>query len=154
MSRGTYSGTVMSEHVLVPYDGSPLAGQALERAVTAPDTRVTLCHVISQFGVVDDDEGVASPSDAEPWYERAEAAAQRLLADAVTTAADLTPGCPVETIVEVGPPATELLAYVADHDVDHVILGAHAEAGGSEAGLGSVAERVAREATVPVTIVR
>jgi nucleotide-binding universal stress UspA family protein len=144
----------MTEQVLVPYDGSPLAKQALERAVATPDADVTLLHVIAQFGVV---EGGAAESESEPesapWYDRAHGEAERLLEDAVE-ALDPDGRGRVATAIEVGPAAPEVLAYVDEHGVDHVVMGCHGKAGVSGEGLGSVADRLVREASVPVTVVR
>jgi nucleotide-binding universal stress UspA family protein len=72
----------------------------------------------------------------------------------VELAADLDPGREVETAIEVGSPARTILAYVDDHDVDHVVMGSHGRSGVSRLVFGSVAEQVMRQSPVAVTVVR
>ena len=89
---------------------------------------------------------------AEAWTERMDEAAAEICADAEARAAEHD--CDVSTAVETGSPAREILAFVADHDVDHVVMGSHGRSGVSRLVLGSVAEQVMRQSPVPVTIVR
>lgn len=142
----------MDQHILVPFDGSPLAERALERAVTMhPDLTVTVLYVIDPIRVVYEAEskGLAS---ARGWHDRMEAVAEETCAAAASLAAEH--GCAVETAVETGSPAREILAFVEANEVDHVIMGSHGRSGVSRLVLGSVAEQVMRQAPVPVTIVR
>jgi len=96
--------------------------------------------------------GILEP-DAERERE-AQARAERLV-DAArdrATAADRA----VETTTDTGDPAETILALVADHDVDHVVMGGH---GGKKRGiadrlLGTVATAVVSGADVTVTVVR
>lgn len=57
-------------------------------------------------------------------------------------------------VTEFGRPARTIVEYVEDHDVDHVVVGSHGRSGLSRTLLGSVAERVVRRSSVPVTVVR
>jgi len=142
----------MDEHILVPFDGSPLAERALERAITMhPEARVTVLHVIDPIGVVYEAEskGLAA---AREWEGRMEARGEETCAAAAALAADH--GCDIETAVETGSPAREILDFVDTHDVDHVIMGSHGRSGVPRLVLGSVAEQVMRQSPVPVTIVR
>ncbi len=142
----------MTERLLVPFDGSPLAERALEHvAETYPDAHVTLLYVVDPVGVVYEAEAGGLPA-AETWHERATDEAEETLADAAATLADA--GCEVETAVETGRPSREILAYIADHDVDHVVMGSHGRSGVSRLLLGSTTERVSRRSPVPVTIIR
>jgi len=144
----------MAEHVLVPFDGSPLSRAALERAVTRqPDARVTVLHVVDPVGVVYEAE-TAGVSDAKRWVDRARVDAEDLLGEAEELADELDPDREVETAVEVGSPARTILDYVDEHDVDHVVMGSHGRSGVPRLVFGSVAERVMRQSPVPVTIVR
>ena len=144
----------MTEHVLVPFDGSPLSREALERVVTKqPDARVTVLHVVDPVGVIYEAE-TAGVSDAKTWVDRANADAEELLAEAVALVTELDPAREVETAVEFGSPARTILDHVDEHDVDHVVMGSHGRSGVPRLVFGSVAERVMRQSTVPVTIVR
>lgn len=144
----------MSEsEVLVPLDGSPLADEALRKALALFDGPVTVLNVVTPLdegmiegGVLDGGDG-AREADA---MERADALVRR----ATETAA--SEGRTVETVVETGEPAETILAHVDEHDVDHVVMGGHGgpDAGLAERLLGTVASKVVTEAPVSVTVVR
>ncbi len=59
-----------------------------------------------------------------------------------------------ETMLRVGHPAAEIIAAVNETDADLVVMATHGRTGVSHLVLGSVAERVVREAPCPVLIVR
>ena len=142
----------MGERILVPFDGSPLAERALDRAVTMhPGAEITVLHVIDPIRVVyvAESEGLAS---AETWHERMTERARELCADAEALAAEH--GCEVTTAIETGSPAREILDYVDEHGIEHVVMGSHGRSGVSRLVLGSVAEQVMRQSPVAVTIVR
>ena len=139
-------------HVLVPLDGSPLADDALEHALETFDCRVTVLNVVAPLDTAMSEGGVLEPGEAR--REEASERADRLVARAREQAAavDRT----VETAVETGDPADTILAYVDDHDVDHVVMGGHGGSRGELARrlLGTVATAVVGEAPVTVTVVR
>ena len=142
----------MGERILVPFDGSPLSERALERAVTThPGSEITVLHVVDPIRVVYAAESEGLPA-VETWHERMWERASDLCADAERRAADHD--CEVSTAIETGSPAREILAYVEDHGIEHVIMGSHGRSGVSRLVLGSVAEQVMRQSPVPVTIVR
>ncbi len=60
---------------------------------------------------------------------------------------------PVRTVVDVGAAAATIVDVARQHSVDQIVLGSHARHGIARMVLGSVAERVARTANCPVTIV-
>ena len=139
------------------FDGSPLAERALRHALAiAPDARITVLDVIDLF---EPDPGPPTgESDYEPlmgseaWYHRAEEASERRLAEARTIAEDADRS--VTTVAEIGGPERVIVDYAEEEPVDHVVLGAHGRPDADRPVFGSVAETVARRATVPVTIVR
>ena len=139
-------------HVLVPLDGSPLADDALARALAVFDCPVTVLNVVTPA-----DAGMIEGGVLEPGEERRESAherAERIIARASAEAEAVDR--PVETAVETGDPAETILAYVDEHDVDHVVMGGH---GGERSGvagrlLGTVATSVVSDAPVTVTVVR
>lgn len=139
-------------HVLVPLDGSPLADEAFEQALELFDCRVTVLNVVTPIDATMSEGGVLAP-DAdrrENARQRADRVVERARERA--SAVDRT----VETAVETGDPAEVILAYVAEHDVDHVVMGGH---GGNRSDiarrlLGTVATSVVGEASVTVTVVR
>jgi len=139
-------------HVLVPLDGSPLADEALEQALDLFDCRVTALNVVTPIDESMSEGGILDPG--EDRRENARERADRLVERARRRAADADRT--VETAVVTGDPAEAILEYVADEDVDHVVMGGH---GGERSGLarrvlGTVSTRVVGEAPVTVTVVR
>ena len=142
----------MPRAILVPYDGSPQAADALEHALREyPGADVTVLHVIDPT-----DTGYSGgpmlPDFSEQWYESAKEAAEEIFAEAQERAADHKGA--LHTARELGRPAREIINYADDADVDHIVIGSHGRAGVTRIVLGSVAEDVARRAPIPVTIVR
>mgnify|MGYP002762670226 FL=1 len=142
----------MTSHVLVPLDGSPLADDALVEALDLFDCRVTVLNVVTPIDATMSEGGIleADKDRRESARDRAERVVERARTQA--TAADRT----VELAVESGDPADTILAYVDEHDVDHVVLGGH---GGERSDiarrlLGTVATKVVGEVPVTVTVVR
>ena len=141
----------MNGPVLVPIDGSPAAGQALEHAYTQfPDADLILLYVMNPMidysrrrsfpGYTSDDE---YSSERERGEAILEAANERVPADVA-----------VETGLEAGDPARAIVAYADENEVSHVVIGSHGREGVARYLLGSVAETVVRRAAVPVTVVR
>ena len=142
----------MTSHVLVPLDGSPLADEALAQALDRFECRVTVLNVVTPVDATMSEGGILEPGEDrfEAARNRADRAVERARARAA--AVDRT----VETAVESGDPAETILAYVDEHDVDHVVMGGH---GGERSDiarrlLGTVATKVVGEAPVSVTVVR
>ncbi len=63
-------------------------------------------------------------------------------------------GEPVRSQVRFGDPAAEIVRFARDAEVDLVVLGSHGSAGFRAGVLGSVAERVVRDAPCPVLVIR
>jgi nucleotide-binding universal stress UspA family protein len=63
-------------------------------------------------------------------------------------------GLTVVTEIVEGNPYKEILEYVAEHDIDMIIMGTHGRSGLDRVVMGSVAERVVRRSPVPVLTVR
>lgn len=145
----------MTEHVLIPIDGSKPSWVALDHAIeTHAGARLSVLHVVDPAaGTYAGVEGGYYDPDA---FERARERGERLCAEARNRveAADTLETTVVDTAVETGKPARTIVEYAADQGVDHVVMGSHGRSGVSRILLGSVAETVARRAPVPVTIVR
>lgn len=142
----------MGDRVLVPIDGSEQSWHALEYVLEErPDDEIVALHVINPM------EGVYA-TDAmggdywTGWYDSAEERAGDLFEEAEERAGDRRDD--LTTVKETGPPAQTIVDYAEAHDVDHIVIGSHGRSGVSRVLLGSVAESVARRATVPVTIIR
>lgn len=139
-------------HVLVPLDGSPLSDEALVHALAVFDCPVTVLNIVTPLDASMSEGGVLEPDETRQASARKRA--DRLIERAETQAA--TRDRTIETAVETGDPAEAILAYVDDHDVDHVVMGGH---GGERSELtrrllGTVATAVVGKSPVSVTVVR
>jgi nucleotide-binding universal stress UspA family protein len=139
-------------HVLVPLDGSPLADDALEHALETYDCRVTVLNVVTPL-----DSSMSEGGVLEGVGDREDAARERaadLVSDAKRRGEEA--GRNIDTVVETGDPAETIVAFVDEHDVDHVVMGGHGGTRNELASrlLGTVATAVVGEAPVSVTVVR
>ncbi|MHB9287124.1 universal stress protein [Halobacteriales archaeon Cl-PHB] len=142
----------MTERVLVPYDGSPLSQRALERAVTKhPTDETTVLYVIDPVLAVYEAEAKGLGA-AEDWHQRMTERSEEICTEASDLAGEHD--CEIRTAVETGKPGREILRYVDDHGIDHVVMGSHGRSGLSRLLLGSVTEQVVRQSPIPVTVVR
>jgi len=142
----------MGKRILVPVDSSEQAHEACEFVVREfPDATMVLLHVINPA-----EAGYSAqasiPSFSEEWYEREQANAAALFDELVTETA--AHDIEVERVVEVGRPTNAIVDYADDHDIDQIVMGSHGRSGVSRILLGSVAETVVRQASVPVTVAR
>ncbi|MGQ3411179.1 universal stress protein [Natrinema versiforme] len=137
-------------HLLVALDDSEPGWAALEFACTEHvDDDITVVHAVDP---TNSSYGEVAHLGPDVLLERQQEAARELLASAEDRAAD--EGCSLETETVIGQPADAIVDYAATNDVDRIIVGSHGRTGFSRVLLGSVAERIARQAPVPVTIVR
>ncbi len=140
------------DHVLVPLDGSPLADDALTHALAVFDCRVTVLNVVTPLDADMAEGGLLEADDERKVTARERA--ERLVERARDEAA--AGGQTIETAIETGDPADAIVAYVKEHDVDHVVMGGH---GGERGGiarrlLGTVVTAVLGSVDVTVTVVR
>ena len=89
---------------------------------------------------------------ASTWYDRMKEWADEICADATEQATDYD--CEITTATEISRPARAILEYADEHDIKHIVIGSHGREGVSRLVLGSIAERVMRQAPILVTIVR
>lgn len=142
----------MTQHVLVPVDGSSHSERAFEYALEEfPEATLTIIHVVQSDMTAYGGDG-AIPIADEDLKEQQREQAEEMLAEYRERATDA--GVDVETIVEMGSPARQIVAYAEEHDADHVVIGSRGRSGVGRVLLGSVAESVTRRAPVPVTVVR
>ncbi|WP_380677473.1 universal stress protein [Salinigranum sp. GCM10025319] len=138
-------------NVLVPFDGSKLAVEALRFAYERfPEAETTALFVVDT-SVTYQPEKYLGVKLGE-IYEQREAEGEAILEEAEALAAEYD--APLTTAIEQGRPWQEILDYVDDHDVDHVVLGSHSRDLLERFFVGSVAERVVDRIPVPVTLIR
>jgi nucleotide-binding universal stress UspA family protein len=133
-------------NILVALDGSPDADAALRHAVTLArdqNARLTLLSVVPRTPVPTG-AGVAPPPDLTEVHDELLREALKVVPDDVG----------VTTKLEHGDPAAAILARVDEAPCDLVVMGSHGHSRVHRALLGSVSERVLRDATVPVLLMR
>ena len=136
--------------VLVPYDGSQPAQQAVEYAVANWDTEQIVLLRVIEFADGSLEAGVDLIK--ERLKESREERAAELSEELLETLNGSTVDYDVETVV--GKPAREIVGYAEATDVEAIVIGSHGRTGASRVLLGSVAQTVVRRAPVPVTVVR
>ena len=139
--------------ILVPLDGSPLAERATAIATELTAQRLAFSRPEHEPLVI-----LFRAVDPSPWLDLPGGGARTQALDAAAhylqeQAAGLrNKGFTVETAVRLGHPAAELLEQVTARQVDLVVMSTHGRSGLARWALGSVAERVARSAPVPVLL--
>ncbi len=140
----------MTDRILVPHDGSEAADAAIPWAARLPDSRITLLRVEPDLGPA---IGEISGLDLETWVSSDVAAAKEELERAARPLAET--GRTVETTVVVGDdPADAILAAAEAEPTRMIVMATRGRGGAGRLLYGSVADRVANHATVPVLLVR
>jgi nucleotide-binding universal stress UspA family protein len=139
----------LPRNILVAFDDSSHARQALQQAVTlagAAEGNLTLLSVVHQPRVFVSAYTAPLPSDED------------LLAQAESELARATqsvPGdIPVKTLAVVGDAADEILRQAERGEHDLIVMGTRGHGEAFSLALGSVSHAVLQRATVPVLVVR
>jgi nucleotide-binding universal stress UspA family protein len=138
--------------ILVPVDFSvhsqKAMAYALALAARAGSASVHLMHVVEPLplSLVGDAGPAALPEQEVAAYCEHELA--RLAYDRAS------PGLPISSAVHAGQPSAEIIAVAKEMRSDLVVISSHGRTGLEHLLLGSVAERVVREAPCPVLVVR
>ncbi len=140
------------QHILVPIDFSPCSEAAFDFAVDLArrlGARLTLLHVIHVMPL-----GVAGGEATLPYAYLAEIEqdAQQALTGYQERAREA--GVSAETRVVHGIPPQSIVEIAQDAHADLIVMGTHGRTGLQHILLGSVAERVLRQAPCPVLTVR
>ena len=142
----------MTRQFLVPMDDSEQARNALRHALELfSDAEITVVHVIDSVeaaysgeantGGYDSNSQEITDTQAKTVFESAQTVADEFERTVMTTVAE-------------GRPAKAIVEFVEDEEFDGVIMGSQGRSGVSRVLLGSVAETVVRQSSVPVTVVR
>ncbi|WP_435551308.1 universal stress protein [Natrinema sp. CGMCC1.2065] len=138
----------MYETILLPTDGSDHAATVAAHAIDVAATRDATLHVLS---VVDDRAFlVLDDNRVKQVRDDLEATAREAVDEAATRAADR--GVETTTAVDTGNPAECIVDYAASEPVDLIVMGTSGDEYERNV-VGSVSQRVVREAPVPVTTV-
>ncbi|OLZ40785.1 universal stress protein UspA [Natrinema saccharevitans] len=141
----------MGERLLVAYDGSEPAKDALEYAIeTFPEAELTALYVVP----VPDGYWMAfrDPEDRVPATERGRDEGRDILEEAVDLAADH--GRDLETEIATGKPDQEIIESATTDGYETIVIGSHGRDRMSRVLLGSVAEKVVRRSPIPVIVAR
>lgn len=132
----------MFKRVLFPTDFSEYADKTLEYVLKLKSTgveTVLLVHIMEAA-----DEYPVTMARKERFTERLEETA-RLVREQ---------GLQAEVLVELGKPYREILRLADERDASLIVIGCHGKGFLDEVVIGSVSDRVTREANVPVLLVK
>jgi nucleotide-binding universal stress UspA family protein len=141
--------------VLVSTDFSDYGDAALPHAFrVAKDygANVVMLHVLDAFPPPNPLYAHYYPIPTPEQTQQAEAKAQQALRARIPEA--LRDSGRVETQVAQGSPAAEILRVAEEREVSLIVISTHGRTGLRRLALGSVAERVIRDAPCPVLVVR
>jgi len=139
----------MYETILVPTDGSEGALDAVDHAVDIADRYGATVHAL--FVADTRMSPVSSGMDREDVLDLLDAGGGKPTTRVVERAE--TAGVAAVESVEIGVPYEKIQQYVADHNVDLVVMGTHGRTGLEHTLLGSLTERAVRTLAVPVLTV-
>lgn len=138
------------DKILVPTDGSKAAVDAADEAFDLAeqlDAEVLVVSVVED-ALVDDKIYGNPPADVERVREIATNATEDLVEEAESRGIDADP------VVVQGSPASEVIEQAEKSGADMIAMGTHGRSGLDRVLLGSVADKVVRQADVPVLTIR
>ena len=139
----------MSRRVLVALNDSEHAWSALEHALEFfPGADITVLTVIDPVGA-----GYGQRSNDQSGEETAIPDPEQKLFEEVTELADEY-GTTVDTAIEEGQAGQTIIDFAEKHGIDQIIVGTQGHSGVSRVLLGSVAETVAHQSNVSVSIIK
>lgn len=142
----------MSREILVPLDGSDPAWEALEFALEHhPDADITAYYVVDVVSTASRPMLGTEPVYESEFQELEEEHAESVLSEAETRASEHDTD--IETETGRGLPWEAIIDYAENNPVDQIVIGSHGRSGVKRVLIGSVAEKVTRHASVPVTVV-
>lgn len=126
---------IQVKKILYPTDFSSYSNQAYFHAVGLAETygaKLTVVYVHTP----------GSPGEKAHWQEQLE------------QVRPANPKIPVSHVLLEGDPASEIARYAADAGIDVIVIGTHGRTGVDRLVMGSVAEKVMREAPCSVLVVK
>lgn len=145
---------LMFERIIVAIDGSSHSAAALEAAIQLHKGLGAELHLVHvpQIDTAAFAMGGAV-SVIEPDIEEVEAAGQALIAKAMEQL-DLASCAAASTTVQIGDPVSVILEQAAQRDATLIVVGRRGLGGLGGALLGSVSQRLAKEAAYPLMTVK
>jgi nucleotide-binding universal stress UspA family protein len=144
----------MFKHILVALDGSEGSRKALDIAVQLAKDQGARCTVCTVVDIVSAASSMtfATGDIVNEWIATLNQDARQIESEAIAKYADS--GVTIDTHVLEGYPSSALLDVAKKTSADLIVMGSHGRTGLKRMWLGSVAESVVREATIPVLIAR
>lgn len=150
--RATDQSQLVGEYdeVLIPTDGSEPAAMAIDHGLAIAQKTGARIHAVN---IVDVGDVAVSPNYTPPTEviehleSEGEAATDRIATQARARGLDAI------TEVREGFPASDLLDYADEHDIDLITMGTTGRTGLNRYLLGSTTERIIRHAEIPVLAV-
>lgn len=143
----------MAHNILVPTDFSDqslIAVSMAQSLAVGTGASITLLYVVDNFPVI----GYPMPVEASNEKLYAEAIETARM-DLVLLIANRFPDDKsLNSAVAMGTPDEEIVRYASNHGHDLIVIATHGRTGLKHLLLGSVAERVLRQSTVPVVCVK
>jgi nucleotide-binding universal stress UspA family protein len=130
--------------ILYPTDFSSFSNQAYFHAVALAEQHGASLTVLYVYvpGVMDPGVPAGAAAQRRYWREQLE------------QIRPVDPTIAVHHVLLEGDPASEIVRYAADNGTDLIVMGTHGRTGLERLLMGSVAERVLRESTCSVLVVK
>lgn len=145
----------MYRNILLPLDGSPPSGIALEHGLALAKTlgaRVTLVHVTPSFRVITLDPTMIEDTSGDYAAAAAEQA-KRILSPAAARATEL--GVPFKEVrVDADQPYEGIIATAKTEGCDLICMASHGRHGIAAVLLGSETQKVLTYSKIPVLVYR
>jgi nucleotide-binding universal stress UspA family protein len=125
--------------ILYPTDFSSFSTAAYMHAVGLAETTKAALTILYVFR---DDKHGASAAELAYWK------------DQLDKVRPSNPAIPVTHVLQVGDPAAQIVRYAAEAGTDVIVMGTHGRTGEDRLLMGSVAERVMRDAPCSVLVVK
>lgn len=148
---GLATSEIDLSRVLVAYDSSSHADLALDHALSLAQeyqAEIHLLNVTRDVEKAEDAELTWSSADKELSYEVAADRLQQAIPKEVVL------WCNIVSVVRCGQPASEILAYAKEHEIDLICMGASGTGFSLDKLFGSTVDRVLRHAPCPVLVSR
>lgn len=140
----------MYQEILVPTDGSEGIQEVLPHARMLAENHDATVHALY---VIDRRLYLTAEDDVQDEIRANLQAEGEDALDEIHAAME-TSAIPVKTAVTEGIPYREILEYLGENGIDVVVMGTHGRTGRDRlANLGSVTERVVKNANIPVFVI-
>ena len=145
----------MFKQILITLDGSPRAESVLQPALDiarAMKANVTLLRIVDA-GAKEGERGAVRAGSADAAMKSLAARQAQNYLDRIASEF-FGEGLSIETVVKDGVPATQIVVAAEEIGADVIAMSTHSRTGLKKLMLGSVAEAVMHETSVPVLLVR